>query len=402
MADEEVVQEVMEEVQRMFRGARQMGTYMAQTGQQLVADARRLSEQRASMMEDANETARVLASRVYRRANDDPFWRTADQQEAGYAYGLAARFSGVDPEAVLAMRRIEREAQQRWGIDLRRGWAAGPPQPADVQGVIPVLDNEKVNQDFVAEALHAMNDGVVQDWEIEAARGDAPEVERPLATAVGEYVDANHPYVLTDDEMRELSFGPGILQVQLRENEQGEHIARAYLRAPEGVDAGESADKWGLVVDDTEFPGAVRADHVMAATMTGAEGATAVRDDLLDYWAAFGMARDTTDDEAEEARDALSASDGEITPEVAAELADVDDAQGVEDDAFDSLEERQSEQAELAASTGDAAAARAAVHARKGLPATPDKVVKRSRGKAKAHRPAKALKKAGKANVKHI
>lgn len=166
MADQ-VLNETSAEMVRAWRVAMAVGRFMAMRRQQALRKAEQSSAQHERALRRAIEDERLLAQKVYAQVLNDKWWNTAVQDDAAYVYGVVRRFSDIDPQAELAARRCEREAKERWGIDVH-GPLASPgdiPSVDEALQVAPVLDGEDLAElkPAVQEALYrAYQDGEYQ------------------------------------------------------------------------------------------------------------------------------------------------------------------------------------------------------------------------------------------------
>mgnify|MGYP007014378682 FL=1 len=166
MADQ-VMNETNAEMVRAWRVAMAVGRFMAMRRQQALRKAEQSSAQHERALRRAIEDERLLAQKVYALALDDKWWQTAVQDDAAYVYGVARRFSDIDPQAELAARRCEREAKERWGIDVHAPLASASDIPSVDEALqdAPVLDGEDVAElkPAVQEVLYrAYQDGEYQ------------------------------------------------------------------------------------------------------------------------------------------------------------------------------------------------------------------------------------------------
>ncbi|MDP9833802.1 hypothetical protein [Gleimia europaea] len=166
MADQ-VMNETNAEMVRAWRVAMAVGRFMAMRRQQALRKAEQSSLQHERALRKAIEDERLLAQKVYALALDDKWWKTAVQDDAAYVYGVARRFSDIDPQAELAARRCEREAKERWGIDVHAPLANVSDIPSVDEALqdAPVLDGEDAAElkPAVQEVLYrAYQDGEYQ------------------------------------------------------------------------------------------------------------------------------------------------------------------------------------------------------------------------------------------------
>lgn len=180
MADH-VLNETSAEMVRAWRVAMAVGRFMAMRREQALRKAEQSSVQHERALRRAIEDERLLAQKVYSQALDDKWWHTAVEDDAAYVYGVARRFSDIDPQAELAARRCEREAKERWGIDVHGPLAS----PGDIPSVdealkdAPVLDGEDA-----AELKPAVQEVLYRAYQ----DGDYQMVGQDRAEAILDYV----------------------------------------------------------------------------------------------------------------------------------------------------------------------------------------------------------------------
>lgn len=180
MADH-VLNETSAEMVRAWRVAMAVGRFMAMRREQALRKAEQSSVQHERALRRAIEDERLLAQKVYSQALDDKWWHTAVEDDAAYVYGVARRFSDIDPQAELAARRCEREAKERWGIDVHGPLA----RPGDIPSVdealkdAPVLDGEDA-----AELKPAVQEVLYRAYQ----DGDYQMVGQDRAEAILDYV----------------------------------------------------------------------------------------------------------------------------------------------------------------------------------------------------------------------
>lgn len=116
--EDAVVDTARGEAQKAWRAAMQVGEFLARRRQRLLARAEEHSRAATQAMRDTMEDERRLAQPVYSRALDKDWWDIVGPKDAATTYGVAKKFSTTDPQAALAARTCEKEAQERWGIDL--------------------------------------------------------------------------------------------------------------------------------------------------------------------------------------------------------------------------------------------------------------------------------------------
>lgn len=187
MADQ-VMNETSAEMVRAWRVAMAVGRFMAMRRQQALRKAEQSSIQHERALRRAIEDERLLAQKVYAQALDDKWWNTAVQDDAAYVYGVARRFSDIDPQAELAARRCEREAKERWGIDVHAPLASASDIPSVEEALqdAPVLDGEDAAElkPAVQEVLYrAYQDGEYQMVGQDRAEAILDYVQEQKATA---------------------------------------------------------------------------------------------------------------------------------------------------------------------------------------------------------------------------
>ena len=180
MADQ-VMNETNAEMVRAWRVAMAVGRFMAMRRQQALRKAEQSSVQHERALRRAIEDERLLAQKVYALALDDKWWHTAVQDDAAYVYGVARRFSDIDPQAELAARRCEREAKERWGIDVHAPLASASDIPSVDEALqdAPVLDGEDA-----AELKPAVQEVLYRAYQ----DGDYQMVGQDRAEAILDYV----------------------------------------------------------------------------------------------------------------------------------------------------------------------------------------------------------------------
>ncbi len=184
MADQ-VVDQSNAEMMRAWQVAMAVGRFMAQRRERAMRDAQQASVEQERAMRRAIEEERRLAEKVYGQALKPDWWDSASQEEGAYVYGVARRFSDIDPQAELAARRCEREAKQRWGIDVNSGAQLVEDMPSveEALKVAPVLANEEEEQlrPSVQQALYR----AYQD-------GEYVMVDQDNAERILEFVEQQH------------------------------------------------------------------------------------------------------------------------------------------------------------------------------------------------------------------
>lgn len=145
MADQ-VVNETSAEMTRAWRVALAVGRFMAMRREQALRAAQKSSTYHEQALRRAIRQERALAEKVYSEALTSHWWDSASRDEAVYVYGVAKRFSDIDPQAGLAARRCEREAKERWGIEVTAPMrdVEDIPRVEQALKVAPVLDSEDV------------------------------------------------------------------------------------------------------------------------------------------------------------------------------------------------------------------------------------------------------------------
>ena len=135
-----VVLQATSEVQKAWRAAMQVGEFLARRRQRALSAAEDHSRGAAHAIRTVIEDERRQAEPVYRKALDKDWWESTSAVDAARVYGAAKRFATLDPQAALATRTCEREAEERWGIDLTAPAApANTPTRDDALRVMPDL-----------------------------------------------------------------------------------------------------------------------------------------------------------------------------------------------------------------------------------------------------------------------
>ena len=98
MADH-VMNETSAEMVRAWRVAMAVGRFMAMRREQALRKAEQSSAGHERALRRAIENERLLAQKVYSQALNDTWWHTAVEDDAAYVYGVARRFSDIDPQA---------------------------------------------------------------------------------------------------------------------------------------------------------------------------------------------------------------------------------------------------------------------------------------------------------------
>ncbi|MDO5049364.1 MAG: hypothetical protein Q4D87_05725 [Actinomycetaceae bacterium] len=183
MADQ-VINEANAEMVRAWRAAMVIGRFMAARREQALRNAQQSSIEQERALRRVIDHERALAQKVYERALNRNWWSSGvTQDDAIYVYGLARRFSDIDPQAELAARRCEREAKERWNIDVRRPIeeVEDIPSVEEAIQVAPMLETETVQEvkPVVQQALYR----AYQD-------GDFQMVDQDRAEAILDYVES--------------------------------------------------------------------------------------------------------------------------------------------------------------------------------------------------------------------
>jgi hypothetical protein len=155
MAPEEtVIEQTAGEIQKMWRAAAQVGAFLARLRQRALAAAERSTARQTRAMREAMEAERRLAEPFYARALDPAWWEHATPGDGAEAYGHATRWASMDPQAALAVRACEKEALDRWGIDLAQPLdARATPTVEDARRHAPILPGEQVSDHDLDAAL---------------------------------------------------------------------------------------------------------------------------------------------------------------------------------------------------------------------------------------------------------
>ena len=175
-----VVLQATSEVQKAWRAAMQVGEFLARRRQRALSAAEDHSRGAAHAIRTVIEDERRQAEPVYRKALDKDWWETTSAVDAATVYGAAKRFATLDPQAALAARKCEKEAEERWGIDLTaQATPENTPTRADAVRVMPDV---------------AEGDAVVAGSQIDQALTEA------AATAAKEHVEAEQALTATVGE----------------------------------------------------------------------------------------------------------------------------------------------------------------------------------------------------------
>lgn len=175
-----VMVEATGEVQKAWRAAMQVGEFLARRRQRALSAAEDHSRGAARAIRSVIEDERRQAEPIYTKALDKDWWETASAVDAARVYGAAKRFATLDPQAALATRTCEREAEERWGIDL-----TAPAAPANT----PTRDDAlRVMPDLVE------GDAVAARTQIDQALADA------ATTSAKEHMEADEALTATAGE----------------------------------------------------------------------------------------------------------------------------------------------------------------------------------------------------------
>lgn len=189
-----VVLQATSEVQKAWRAAMQVGEFLARRRQRALSAAEDHSRGAAHALRTVIEDERRQAELVYKKALDSTWWDTTSAVDAARAYGAAKRFAALDPQAALATRTCEKEAEERWGIDL-----TAPATPANT----PTRDDAlRVMPDLV-EAGTAVAGSQIDQALAEAAAASVKEhveADEALTATAGEHTP--HTRAEVDDAIR--------------------------------------------------------------------------------------------------------------------------------------------------------------------------------------------------------
>lgn len=174
-----VVLQATSEVQKAWRAAMQVGEFLARRRQHALAAAEDHSREAAHAIRSVIEDERRQAEPIYKKALDSTWWDTTSTVDAARVYGAAKRFATLDPQAALAARTCEREAEERWGIDLTApATADNTPARADALRVMPDLvegntavTSREVDQALADAATTAAKEHVEADEALTATAG---------------------------------------------------------------------------------------------------------------------------------------------------------------------------------------------------------------------------------------
>ena len=169
-----VVLQATSEVQKAWRAAMQVGEFLARRRQRALAAAEDHSRGAAHAIRSVIEDERRQAEPIYRKALDKDWWDTTSAVDAARVYGAAKRFATLDPQAALATRTCEREAEERWGIDLTApATPANTPTRDDALRVIPDLTvaGSQIDQALAEAATTAAKEHVEADEALTATAG---------------------------------------------------------------------------------------------------------------------------------------------------------------------------------------------------------------------------------------
>ena len=186
------------QITMLMRAVAQMARRLAEARRRRLMAAQQADQARRAAIINRIEAQRRMAAPVWNRAMDKRFWDAATADEAAYVYGVAARFADMDPDAAMAARRCEAEANERWGLDLRDGEHLDPaPVQAPDQGAqerarqaAPLLDGEDAS--VVA--------GAPAEDEASARAGKERAVESVITTALARHPGAASVVAARDDD----------------------------------------------------------------------------------------------------------------------------------------------------------------------------------------------------------
>lgn len=189
-----VVLQATSEVHKAWRAAMQVGEFLARRRQRALSAAEDHSQEAAHAIRGVIEDERRQSEPVYRKALDKDWWETTSAVGAARVYGAAKRFATLDPQAALAARTCEKEAEERWGIDL----------------TAPATSDNTPTQDDALRVLPDLveGDAVAARTQIDQALADAAttvvkehvEAEQALTAATGQHTPQASAEV--DDEIR--------------------------------------------------------------------------------------------------------------------------------------------------------------------------------------------------------
>ena len=175
-----VMVEATGEVQKAWRAAMQVGEFLARRRQHALAAAEDHSRGAARAIRSVIEDERRQAEPTYKKALDARWWDTTSAVDAARVYGASKRFATLDPQAALAARTCEKEAEERWGFDLTA--------PATPENTPTRADAERVMPDLVE------GNTAVTGREVDQALADA------AAASVKEHLEADEALTATSGE----------------------------------------------------------------------------------------------------------------------------------------------------------------------------------------------------------
>jgi hypothetical protein len=183
--EEDVVDQLKAEMAKLFRGAAQVGEFLARRRSAALAAAEKASRRQARAQAEAMEEERRLAEPFYTRALDTAWWDTASAVEGAESYGHAKRFASLDPQAALAARTCEKEALERWGIDLTAVQTEETaPTRADAREAAPLLAGEDLSDaDLDAALAQAQTRHTKEHGEADEALADSHGESTPQSRA---------------------------------------------------------------------------------------------------------------------------------------------------------------------------------------------------------------------------
>lgn len=302
--DENVIGMSAAEFSKAWQASLQIATYLARTRANSLAAAKRSDERHARALQRIMESERRLAEPIYLRGLNASWIDRATPEDVAYTHGIADRFARLDPAAALASRTCGIHAKEHWGIDLNQnqGSLANRAQALQIAPILPGEENERPWETIASAAMTF----TAYDPETRLEQ----EVTRDRANAILDHIEEHHADAETwlNDQWKD----------QLREwTGKDPQIDTTIERIYPGLTSQQQA----------------QANHV----------------------------EETLIIEKREAREALAATGGEVTPNVKAELNDIQVAGA----RWDSLQGRQAWEQRLGESGIEAPAARAATTADK-------------------------------------
>lgn len=252
---DEVIEHLGREGAAIMRAAAQLGQYLAYMQRERLSRLEQQSRLEAQRMREVMEMERQLAAPTYSQLTKDSFWEKSSINEIANAYGLAQRFSHLDPVAVIASREAERRAEDKWGVDLRSMRV-----PTEVLATLPVEAVPAVGEEIAdhlrseiarRDAEREQAQAVAAQQRLEEAEAAAAEVKSNSAwDAAWDRVVAEHPDASRREQMR---LTQEALDVQATNAEWDTREARA-AHTKEAVEAGAStqAARAALTADTSQ------------------------------------------------------------------------------------------------------------------------------------------------------